>query len=150
MSTSNWMNTVCWKKTAQKCPECGFGMIRCQKYYTAPNLLVFNLQGQAIKVNKEIILMHQDKAKTFRLSSMTYFGGFHHISTVIDEHGDVWYHDGITTGNKCIAEDKKLKYMSYQELLTCKNKKIGLAIYARGIYMLWVGGWMKGLQKQID
>src|ERR1700723_527368 len=130
-STSNWMNTVCWKKTAQKCPECGFDMIRCQKYYEAPNLLVFNVHGQDIKVNKKIVLMHKDKAKTFRLRGMTYFGGFHHISRVIDEHGDIWYHDGITTGNKCIAENKKLKDMTYQELLTCKNKKIGLAIYAR-------------------
>ncbi|MDT7543695.1 MAG: hypothetical protein QOE33_3607 [Acidobacteriota bacterium] len=68
------------KKIEQKC---GFDIIKCQKYYEAPNLMVFNLQGQAIKVNKEIILMHQDKAKTFRLSSMTYFGGFHHISRVM-------------------------------------------------------------------
>jgi hypothetical protein len=42
----------------------------------------------------------------------------------------------------CIAEYKKLKDMSYQELLTCKNKKIVLAIYARLIYDRW-GGWIK-------
>ena len=106
-------------------------MSRCQKYYEAPNLLIFNVQGQDTKPSKKIRYIHQEKVKTFRLRGITYFGSFHYTSRVIDEHGDVWYHDGISTGAKCMAEGKKLKDMSDQELQTCKNKTIGLAIYAR-------------------
>ena len=106
-------------------------MIRCQKYYQAPNLLIFNLQGHNIKVSKKIKYMHKEKVKTFRLRGVTYFGNFHYTSRVIDEHSNVWYHDGISTGDKCMAEGRKLKNMSDQDMLTCKNKRIRLAIYAR-------------------
>jgi hypothetical protein len=131
LSTSDWMNHLCWKKTEQPCPKCGCMMIRCQKYYQAPNLLIFNLQGHNIKVSKKIKYMHKEKVKTFRLRGVTYFGNFHYTSRVIDEHSNVWYHDGISTGDKCMAEGRKLKNMSDQDMLTCKNKRIRLAIYAR-------------------
>ena len=101
------------------------------KVLSSPKYIDIHLQDHNIKVSKKIKYMHKEKVKTFRLRGVTYFGNFHYTSRVIDEHSNVWYHDGISTGDKCMAEGRKLKNMSDQDMLTCKNKRIRLAIYAR-------------------
>ncbi len=129
-STSTYLKNHCWKKTRHECPECKAYMFRSRKYHEPPNMLAFELEECNFKVSKKIKMVQEDQIITLKLRGLTYFGAFHYTSRVIDEDGGVWYHDGIQTGNTCLPEGK-LKDISNHELLTCKNKKITLAIYAR-------------------
>ena len=50
-------------------------------------------------------------------------GGFHFNSHVITKAGDIWYHNGIATGDKCVP-DGQLKNISDEERMTCREKNI--------------------------
>ena len=61
--------------------------------------------------------------QVYKLRGIVYHGGFHFNSCVITEAGDIWYHDGIATGDKCVP-DSQLKNISDEELMTCREKNI--------------------------
>ena len=128
LSNSSWLkHNKHGKNTQHKCPDCGYNMKRYEEYHKWPKLLVFDLHGPA---SKKISLVRQEKKKTYKLRGLVYLGGFHFNARVINEHGNIWYHDGISTGNLCEPEGE-LKNMSEKELMTCKYKNIALALYAK-------------------
>ncbi len=46
-------------------------------------------------------LTHNSGAIAYRLRGLIYWGEFHFVSRIIDRSGQVWFHDGITTGSSC-------------------------------------------------
>jgi hypothetical protein len=50
------------------------------------------------------------------------------ISPVVDESGNTWFHDGITTGRISI-KGGKFGSVSQLNLKECRNKKLCLVIY---------------------
>ena len=122
-----WINSLCKQNTQTKCPICSVCMIEHQNFHELPNLLVFKLQHK-VQVSKTVELMHQDKKKLYKLRGIVYHGAFHFNSCVISETGDIWYHNGMATGDKCVP-DGQLKNISDKELMTCKDKNSVLAVY---------------------
>jgi hypothetical protein len=46
-------------------------------------------------------LTHNSGAIAYRLRGLIYWGEFHFVSRIIDRSGQVWFHDGMTTGSSC-------------------------------------------------
>lgn len=51
--------------------------------------------------NVQFHLPHSSGAIPYRLRGLIYFGEFHFVSRIIDRSGQVWFHDGMTTGSSC-------------------------------------------------
>ena len=66
--------------------------------------------------------------QVYKLRGIVYHGRFHFNPCVITKAGDIWYHDGIATGDKCVP-DSQLKNISDEELMTCKEKNIVCIVY---------------------
>jgi hypothetical protein len=63
------------------------------------------------------------------LRGIVYHGGHHFTSHIISQ-GNIWYHDGMTTGQAC-DKDGTLKSTRDKKLRSCNEKKLVLAVYAQ-------------------
>jgi hypothetical protein len=67
-------------------------------------------------------------ATTLHLKGFVYLGGYHVTCQIIDECGNLWFHDRITTGRTSIKEGK-FGNVSQPNLKVCQNKQLCLVIY---------------------
>jgi hypothetical protein len=67
-------------------------------------------------------------ATTLHLKGLVYRGGFHFTCRIIDESGNIWFHDGIITGRTSIKEGT-FASVSQPNLKVCQNKQLCLVIY---------------------
>src|SRR5882762_11037901 len=68
------------------------------------------------------------QATTLHLKGLVYHGGYHFTCRIIDESGNIWFHDGITTG-KISIKDGKFGSVSQPNLKVCQNKQLCHVIY---------------------
>ena len=59
-----------------------------------------------------------------------YHGGFHFTARIITAEGQVWYNDGMTTGNSS-QYDGNLKIMEAATLRTAHGRKMSVLIYVK-------------------
>jgi hypothetical protein len=71
--------------------------------------------------NGEIIL---------KLRGIIYHGRHHFTSQIVSLNGDIWYHDGMTTGRKCNWNGMVSEHLP-QELNTCEGRSVTLVLYAQ-------------------
>ena len=66
------------------------------------------------------------------LRGIVYHGGYHFTSRIVssDSEQQVWYHNGIHTGEICLR-DGILRSQSDDKLRVCRGKNLVLAIYTR-------------------
>ena len=70
------------------------------------------------------------KSVTLYLRGIIYLGAFHFTSRIISVKGNMWYHDRITTGRRCV-NDGHLQIVSNEALTNCVERKSVLIIYAQ-------------------
>ncbi len=58
----------------------------------------------------------------YKLKGIIYFGGAHFTSRVINQSGELWYHDGIATGRNCIYNGK-VREIQNHELLNVQSRQ---------------------------
>ena len=84
---------------------CGTCQTQCRlirRYNNTPPILAFNLQSSTIKISKKITLkLDNSTSSNLVLRGIIYLGERHFIIRYIDNDRKVWFHDGITTGEKC-------------------------------------------------
>jgi hypothetical protein len=68
------------------------------------------------------------QATTLHLKGLVYHGGYHFTCRIIDESGNIWFRDGITTGRMSTREGQ-IGSISQPNLQECKNKQLCLVIY---------------------
>ena len=96
----------------------------------APPLLAINLEGQAVRIDKNLTLKSEDNTtNTYNLCGIIYLGEFHFISRIIDKNRRVWFYDGATFENQKGVEEGELDDFDGKELIQCKNKKASLVLY---------------------
>ncbi|KAJ7204255.1 hypothetical protein C8J57DRAFT_1542277 [Mycena rebaudengoi] len=64
------------------------------------------------------------------LRGVVYHGGSHFTSRIVDSHGDVWFHDGITTRSTSVYEGNLGSISSLSGLHSHAGDSAILAIYA--------------------
>ncbi|KAF8227990.1 hypothetical protein L208DRAFT_1293915, partial [Tricholoma matsutake] len=128
-STMKWL-TKLESKTRKKCPDCSSKMVKKVSYTEIPSLLVLDYPDFDITTSHKIKLRSDSgESNILYLRGVVYHGQYHFTCRVITCEGNVWYHDGITTGIHCI-NDGHLKSLSNANLKSCHEKKLVLAIYS--------------------
>jgi hypothetical protein len=128
-STSHWLASL-EHETHEECPHCSAGLRQPIASKSAPSLLVFRINSRNIKISKTIKSVQGNKRVVLDLRGLIYFGEFHFVSRIIGLDGNVWYHDGMTTGSTCKNEGDTGNFSS-KKLRTYEGKKLILVVYAR-------------------
>ena len=94
-----------------------------------PPILLFNLQSSTIRVSKKVtIKLANGHTTSLTLKGIIYLGNRHFVIRFIDSEKQVWFHDGITTGEKCEVVCS-LSSLTEVELKKLKNATAVMAVY---------------------
>ena len=91
------------KKTQLTCQTCHGRLVRKYVFANIPNFLAFITNQKQIQLNPAVYIGKQ--GTKFRLCGIIYFGGFHFTARIVDINDQIWYNDGIVTGNSSTLED---------------------------------------------
>ena len=115
------------------CNSCQTQCKLVRRYNNSPPIMLFNLQSGTIKVSKKVTLkLSNETISSLSLRGIIYLEDRHFIIRFIDSQKQVWFHDGITTGEKC-EKSCTLAYLSEAELKKLKNTTAVMAIYTKPI-----------------
>ena len=64
------------------------------------------------------------------LRGVVYYGSYHYTSRIIDVEGNVWFHDGMTTGSGLLSQGPAAK-MKLKAFNKCDRKSLALLVYAQ-------------------
>ena len=64
------------------------------------------------------------------MRGIVYHGENHFTSRIISPEGNIWFHDGISTGSTC-EHDGHLRTTTDRALYKCKGRELVLAVYAQ-------------------
>ncbi|KAA1479679.1 hypothetical protein DENSPDRAFT_743690, partial [Dentipellis sp. KUC8613] len=59
---------------------------------------------QPPKLSLSMTIGSKERKASYKLKGIIYLGQNHFTSRIIGKKGEVWYHDGMTTKEKCIYE----------------------------------------------
>ncbi len=104
-------------QTRKKCSDCSCNMVKQVSYRETPKLLVFEYPEFEIATDHKIKV---GESHTLYLRGIVYHGHDHFVSRIIAPEGNMWYHDGISTGNHCI-NDGYLDVTNSETLRYCQE-----------------------------
>lgn len=93
--------------------------------------MVFDLTGLNIKVNMSLKKNIRDTYVKYTLRGIIYFGQSHFTCRIITKDRQIWYHDGISTGNRLNYEGTWNNIKDQIDLNTCHNKIAILVFYIK-------------------
>ncbi|KAA1478878.1 hypothetical protein DENSPDRAFT_788521 [Dentipellis sp. KUC8613] len=62
--------------------------------------------GAPPKLSQSLSIGTKEAKVAYKLKGIIYLGGNHFTSRIVGSQGEVWYHDGIATKEKCLHEGK--------------------------------------------
>jgi hypothetical protein len=127
-TTSDWLNRSI---NFKKCSQCTGSSSKKYFYTEEPNVLIFAYDKFfKSQISHKIQLVVNEKHMTLNLSGLIYHGQFHFTSRIISHNGNVWYHDGRTTGKECVPQGQ-LQNITNIDLNLCKERELSFAIYTK-------------------
>jgi hypothetical protein len=102
-------------------------MVIRTKVTPLPPLLVFAINSDRLLFNHELEIDCSGYLGKLKLRGIIYGGQSHSTCRFIDDRGDMWFHDGITTGANCLPE----VVPNLIDLHTYGQKKAVVVIYTR-------------------
>jgi len=114
--------------TEQTCEECSGILLHHHKFLSAQPLLALEFLGHDIQIDRHISIEIKDTEYVYNLVGIVYYGSDHFTARIISEDGQIWFHDGVTTG-QTTKYDGSFTY-NCPELYTCQGKCALLAIYS--------------------
>jgi len=111
---------------SRMCNKCDGAIRREICFNDIPKIFVFHLPHSTVKINPKMKI----GGKVFRLRGIVYHGEYHYTARVISVNQNVWFHDGMNTGNSTLPQgllDKS--FMS--ELNKCSGKSVELIVYSQ-------------------
>jgi hypothetical protein len=127
-STEKWIETLS-QKTRRACPNCRHFLQQHLFFKSAPSVLVLEYPFRNIITSHSLEFDTGNGKKTLNLRGIVYHGQHHFTSRIVSSNKQLWYHDGITTGNMCI-NDGLLAGISDDGLRQCRERDLVLAVYA--------------------
>ncbi|KAJ6474037.1 hypothetical protein C8R47DRAFT_987091 [Mycena vitilis] len=131
----NWMaDYLRWGR--RTCPRCSSHGVRSRLYMDTavrdvPALILIDINHSKLVFNDLLTFEVQGAPVNMRLRGIVYGGQGHFTSRLISKHGDMWFHDGITTGKDCVSEVNFHALEDKLVLHNCGEKKAVCVIYAR-------------------
>jgi hypothetical protein len=85
---------------------------------------------RSISVSQTIKIQGPVCSTILHLRGLVYHGYYHFTCQIVDQSGNIWYHDGMSTGRTSTKEGK-FGTVSQPNLKMCRNRKLCLMIYAQ-------------------
>ena len=129
LTISEWLDITMEKDTGSKCPSCNGAQVKNLSYGNmCPDFLYLIASGINLQVETEIKLSNDgDK---YRLCGVIYFGNGHFVSRIVDKSGDIWYHDGASTGEN-VKYEKNALTISNQGWQKVKSFHVTAYVFTR-------------------
>ena len=88
-----------------------------------------------VTLSRTVKIQGSTCATTLHLRGLVYHGGFHLTCWIIDESGNIWFYDGMTTGRITVKEGR-FGSVSWPDLKKCRNKQLCLVIYGHKSWLI--------------
>ncbi|KAF8958461.1 hypothetical protein BDZ97DRAFT_1668456 [Flammula alnicola] len=129
-SIKNWINNP--RECSETiCRLCGENTFATYQFNILPDVLVFDFGGIKLVINFSIDVSFNNSQYKYKLAGIIYFGSNHFTSRIITQNGQIWFHDGITTGQQLEYEGTWDHIRDNLNLYRCGGKKAILAFYTR-------------------
>ncbi|KAJ6488146.1 hypothetical protein C8R47DRAFT_978889 [Mycena vitilis] len=96
-------------------------------------MILFDLNSDRLVFSNELVLPCQGEVVSLRLRGIVYGGQGHFTCRYIERGGEMWFHDGITTGRVCLPEINLSRVEDRLRLHRCGEKKAVAVIYSRDL-----------------
>ncbi|KAJ7270164.1 hypothetical protein B0H12DRAFT_1008958 [Mycena haematopus] len=132
---SDWL-TQHLAKGRGVCPLCSILGVRQRldmttTLWNTPPVMIFDITHDKIIFSKELALVCNNRVETLKLRGIIYGGQLHFTCRLIDDEGNMWFHDGISTRQNCLPEINIQAVQDKLSLHRCGEKKAVAVIYAR-------------------
>lgn len=128
-SVQEWINMFD-QRSATNCCSCGTGLVRSYRFVHNPFLLAFDVSTNIDIINSSLSLPVNGSNFDYKLRGIIYYGSNHFTARVMTVTGQVWFHNGITTGAS-MEYDGMMSNLSPGNLVHCRSKAAVVAIYCR-------------------
>lgn len=122
-----WLEKVSHSKSDLLCRQCTRNMVKTLQWVRMPTFLAICVQDVRPQL-QHIINVNNVK---YRLCGIIYHGSAHFTCRVIDSLGNIWYHDGITTMNKCEFEGNLSVYSVRNLWKVRQHRTVNVILYVR-------------------
>ncbi|KAJ7161114.1 hypothetical protein C8R46DRAFT_905054 [Mycena filopes] len=137
VSLQRWMYDYLAKGRA-RCELCRIRggtsrMIMRTSINSLPPILVLDITHEKLIFDRELIFDVNGVQARMRLRGIIYGGQGHFTCRFVDRSGGLWFHDGITTGRRCLQEVNLSAITRLLDLQRCGEKTAVAVIYARDL-----------------
>jgi hypothetical protein len=115
-------------QSQQVCDNCNAPLHSTIHFNETHKIYAIDVTDRNVTLSKTVKIQGSVRATTLHLKGLVYYGGYHFTCRIIDESGNIWFHDGMTTG-KISIKDGKFGTLSQPNLKQCRNKQLCLVIY---------------------
>ncbi|KAJ6573569.1 hypothetical protein DFH09DRAFT_915926 [Mycena vulgaris] len=93
--------------------------------------MIFDINHDRLLFSPEIAVDCGGYLARLKLRGIIYGGQSHFTCRLVDLAGNLWFHDGITTGAKCLPEVNIWSVTDLLVLHVCGEKKAVAVVYAK-------------------
>ncbi|KAJ7635509.1 hypothetical protein DFH06DRAFT_1003421 [Mycena polygramma] len=97
----------------------------------APSIILFDITSKKLVFCDSIDLDVSGVPAKLRLRGIIYGGHGHFTCRLIEADGTMWFHDGITTGRRCVPEININALADRLVLHKCGEKTAVACVYAK-------------------
>ena len=115
------------EETYHTCHRCGDAVDVEYNFLVLPSVIAFDFSGHRLDINHSIKITYDSVRHKYRLAGIIYYGHGHFTTQVVLLNGQLWFHDGITTGRNMIYQGKLTH--NPPDLLTHEGKAAVVALY---------------------
>ena len=116
-------------KVHNPCTECRHNLQTQMHFNVVPKIFAIHISNYTIQISHSIIVDVMNSQRTYKLKGLIYYADQHFTSQFVDKNNDVWYHDGIQTGHRCIKQGN-LSNLSNHSLLNAHGHRLCSVIYS--------------------
>ncbi|KAJ7114877.1 hypothetical protein C8R44DRAFT_629909 [Mycena epipterygia] len=118
------------------CPSCRANNVRTRLVMSSvireiPPIMVVYISHARLSLDTELVLPCAGNVVKLKLRGIIYSGQNHFTCRIVDVTGQMWFHDGITSGRSCLDEGRLCDVPDIMALHKCGQKNILALVYAR-------------------
>ena len=117
--------TITYITDHKKFVEIAMLLLIAQYFLVRHKIYAVDVTDRNVTLSRTVKIQGSVHATTLHLKGLVYHGDYHFTCRIIDESGNIWFHDGMTTG-KFSIKDGKFGSVSQPNLKKCRNKQLYL------------------------
>jgi hypothetical protein len=131
-STAEWMRTL-QEKSHSRCQICSKHLLTTYAFSAIPPVLALDFEGLETNISPVINVYDncgRCSGHSLHLKGIIYYADGHYTSRTIYNQDQIWFHDGILTGQSMLY-DGAITSSNDIQLSVCRGKKAIAAIYMK-------------------